>query len=121
VSKPDPAIYAHACRALGIAPSEAVAVEDSVPGVRSAVSAGVTTIGNVQFVAAAERPERIQDLERAGAVMVVSSWTELDDILGAPPSLPGGSRSADGSTANDGRSASDGSQPDVDGVALRLA
>ncbi|WP_412515994.1 HAD family hydrolase [Actinomadura madurae] len=43
VSKPDPAFYRRACERWGIAPDEAVAVEDSVHGVASAVGAGLTT------------------------------------------------------------------------------
>lgn len=39
--KPDPAPYAMACTLLGVEPAAAVAVEDSVSGVRSAVAAGV--------------------------------------------------------------------------------
>jgi beta-phosphoglucomutase-like phosphatase (HAD superfamily) len=77
-SKPDPAIYRHACRELGVSPEDAVAVEDSAPGVQSAVAAGVTTIGNLQFVPAHERTERARDLYASGAALVVSSWSELE-------------------------------------------
>lgn len=83
-SKPDPAIYLHACAELGIAAEEGLAVEDSVPGVSSAVGAGCPTIGNVVFVARPERRERTAALLRAGAVAVVASWTELTELL-----LPG--------------------------------
>ena len=38
--KPAPDIYAHACRELGLDPSETFAVEDSPNGVRSAYRAG---------------------------------------------------------------------------------
>ncbi len=43
--KPFPDAYLQACQTLGIAPSDAVAIEDSPTGVRAAVGAGVTTIG----------------------------------------------------------------------------
>lgn len=43
--KPYPDAYLQACRALGVDPSEVVAIEDSPTGVRAAVAAGVTTIG----------------------------------------------------------------------------
>ncbi|KIC57412.1 MULTISPECIES: HAD family hydrolase [Microbacterium] len=43
--KPFPDAYLQACRALGIDPADAVAIEDSPTGVRAAVAAGVTTIG----------------------------------------------------------------------------
>jgi beta-phosphoglucomutase-like phosphatase (HAD superfamily) len=83
-SKPDPAIYLHACAQLGIAPAAGLAVEDSVAGARSAVAAGCPTVGNVLFVPAAERAERaerVAALEEVGVLAVVSSWTELVDAL----------------------------------------
>ncbi|WP_312676069.1 HAD family phosphatase [Microbacterium sp.] len=43
--KPYPDAYLQACRALDIAPGDAVAIEDSPTGVRAAVAAGVATIG----------------------------------------------------------------------------
>jgi HAD superfamily hydrolase (TIGR01509 family) len=38
--KPDPALYLEACRRLGIAPGEALVLEDSEPGMRAARAAG---------------------------------------------------------------------------------
>ncbi|UOY03637.1 HAD family hydrolase [Blastococcus sp. PRF04-17] len=80
-SKPDPAVYLHACAELGIAPEAGLAVEDSVVGVRSAVAAGCPTIGNLLFVPPAERAERAAALEAAGVLAVVSSWQEVADLL----------------------------------------
>jgi beta-phosphoglucomutase-like phosphatase (HAD superfamily) len=80
-SKPDPAVYLHACRSLGIAPAQGLAVEDSVPGVRSAVAAGCPTVGNLLFVQPAERDARAADLRDAGALAVVDSWTQLAGLL----------------------------------------
>jgi beta-phosphoglucomutase-like phosphatase (HAD superfamily) len=80
-SKPDPAVYVHACAQLGIAPEQGLAVEDSVPGALSAVRAGCPTVGNLRFVAPAERAERADQLREAGVVAVVSSWTELTGLL----------------------------------------
>ncbi|MBO1766395.1 HAD family phosphatase [Allobranchiibius sp. GilTou38] len=42
--KPSPEPYLAACRALRLPPSRCVAIEDSLPGVTSAVAAGVPTI-----------------------------------------------------------------------------
>ena len=42
--KPSPEPYLAACRALDLPPSQCVAIEDSPPGVTSAVAAGVPTI-----------------------------------------------------------------------------
>ena len=80
-SKPDPAVYLHACAELGIAPEAGLAVEDSVVGVRSAVAAGCPTIGHLLFVQPAERAERAAALEAAGVLAVVSSWQEVADLL----------------------------------------
>jgi HAD superfamily hydrolase (TIGR01509 family) len=83
-SKPDPAVYLHACTELGIAPEQGLAVEDSVPGALSAVRAGCPTVGNLRFVPPAERAEREAQLRDAGVLAVVSSWAELTDLV-----LPG--------------------------------
>jgi len=80
-SKPDPAVYLHACAQLGIAPAAGLAVEDSVVGVRSAVAAGCPTIGNLVFVQPAERAERAAALEAAGVLAVVDSWQGVADLL----------------------------------------
>jgi HAD superfamily hydrolase (TIGR01509 family) len=80
-SKPDPAVYVHACAQLGIAPEQGLAVEDSVPGALSAVRAGCPTVGNLRFVAPAERAERAAQLREAGVLAVVSSWAELTELL----------------------------------------
>jgi beta-phosphoglucomutase-like phosphatase (HAD superfamily) len=82
-SKPDPAIYLHAGAELGVAGPMAIAVEDAVAGVRSAVSAGFPTIGNLVFVAAHEREERAESLRAAGAVAIVDSWWELVELVRA--------------------------------------
>ncbi len=93
-SKPDPAIYVHAGEQLGIGPGAGLAIEDSVPGARSAVAAGFATIGNMLFVPDRERPRRDEELRRAGAVAVISSWHELRDLLrgGARAAAPGSAR-----------------------------
>lgn len=83
-SKPDPAIYAFAASALGIHPDEGLAVEDSVAGATSAVAAGCPTIGNLQFVQAAERADRRAALVRLGVDAIVTSWAEIVDLLPGP-------------------------------------
>jgi HAD superfamily hydrolase (TIGR01509 family) len=80
-SKPDPAVYLHACEQLGIHPEAGLAVEDSVPGALSAVRAGCPTVGNLLFVPAAERAQRAAALTDAGVLTVVSSWQQLADLL----------------------------------------
>jgi beta-phosphoglucomutase-like phosphatase (HAD superfamily) len=88
-SKPDPAVYLHACRSLGIAPAQGLAVEDSVPGVRSAVAAGCPTVGNLLFVQEGERDARAADLREAGALAVVTSWTQLAELVLQPAGVTG--------------------------------
>ena len=87
-SKPDPAIYAFACRRLGVAPEDAVAVEDSVTGARSAVAAGIETFGNVVFVRERERDDRAAALRDAGVAAVVESWAELEGLLDPAERVP---------------------------------
>ena len=81
-SKPDPAVYLHAGRELGVGPADAVAVEDSVNGARSAVAAGYPTIGILQFVPEADRRERAEALQDLGAAVVVDSWDDVERLLG---------------------------------------
>ena len=42
--KPDPFVYARACADLGVAPSDAIAIEDSTHGVTAAITAGLRCI-----------------------------------------------------------------------------
>lgn len=87
-SKPDPAVYELAGRHLGVDAGTAVAVEDSIPGVRSAVEAGFPTIGNLVFVPEPERAERAEQLRGAGAGWTVESWAELDALLAPEVASP---------------------------------
>jgi len=80
-SKPDPAVYLHACAQLGIEPDQGLAVEDSVAGATSAVRAGCPTVGNLTFVGADERAQRRAALVEAGVLTVVTSWQELADLV----------------------------------------
>ena len=67
--KPDPAPYRAALDRLGVSPEEAVAFEDSISGISSAVGAGVPTVG----IASTQNPER---LRQAGAFMVAKDFTD---------------------------------------------
>ena len=48
---------------------------------RSAVAAGIPTVGNLVFVPETERAERAAALADAGVLAVVGSWQELTDLL----------------------------------------
>lgn len=76
-SKPDPDVYRHATEHLGVAVDRALAVEDSLPGVQSAVAAGIATVGNLTFVRGPERDARCRALAEAGATMIITSWAQL--------------------------------------------
>ncbi|NEK59274.1 HAD family phosphatase [Geodermatophilus sabuli] len=80
-SKPDPAVYVHAGRTLGVGPPTAVAVEDSLNGARSAVAAGYPTIGILQFVPEADRRARADALHGVGVAAVVDSWADVAELL----------------------------------------
>jgi HAD superfamily hydrolase (TIGR01509 family) len=80
-SKPDPAVYLHSGQAMDIDTHHGLAVEDSVPGVTSAVAAGYLTVGNLMFVPDDERRVRSEELVDAGAVALTDSWRALADFL----------------------------------------
>jgi HAD superfamily hydrolase (TIGR01509 family) len=67
--KPDPLPYKLAAERLGVLPEEAVAFEDSVSGVRSAVAAGNVTIG----VASTHDPRYLLD---AGASFTITDFSD---------------------------------------------
>jgi HAD superfamily hydrolase (TIGR01509 family) len=67
--KPLPDVYLEACRALGVAPTEAIAFEDAPMGIRSAADAGLFVVGV---------PDREGvDLDAAGADLVLASLEEV--------------------------------------------
>jgi HAD superfamily hydrolase (TIGR01509 family) len=70
--KPDPEIVLCAADALSVDPAECLVVEDSVPGIRGGVAAGMPTI--------AFRQGEGQALE-LGAVAVLDSLTDLPDVI----------------------------------------
>ena len=82
-SKPDPAVYALAGARLGVGGGQALAIEDSVTGARSALAAGFPTIGNVLYAPASEREHRIATLRELGVTEVITSWWELVALLDA--------------------------------------
>ncbi|MBO6115517.1 MAG: HAD family phosphatase [Lachnospiraceae bacterium] len=49
-SKPDPDIYLKACKALGVEPSKAIAVEDSINGIVSAGRAGMYPVMVIDLI-----------------------------------------------------------------------
>lgn len=62
-SKPQPDIYLRACEALGVAPQDAAAVEDSPNGIRSAAAAGMVTVMVPDMVEPTPELEKLYDLK----------------------------------------------------------
>lgn len=69
VGKPDPLPYQTGLEQLGVSATEAIAFEDSSSGIRSAISAGIPTIG----VASTHPTEELYDL---GCILVVDDFTD---------------------------------------------
>jgi HAD superfamily hydrolase (TIGR01509 family) len=80
-SKPDPAIYLHACETLGKKPDECVAIEDSKSGTLSAVRAGIPVMGYVGSYVPEKQEEMKQQLLDIGAKNVMTDWKEFRDKL----------------------------------------
>lgn len=82
--KDDPAIYLLAAKTLGISPEEAVAVEDSLNGMRAARAAGIGL--RVGYVGLTD-PEFIdslrEELFKAGADIVIDDMRKLPKIVAA--------------------------------------
>lgn len=71
-SKPHPEPYLKACRLIGIKPSEAVAIEDSINGIKSSTGAGILTIA----LATTFPPEELTDAD-----FVARDYTEVTSII----------------------------------------
>jgi beta-phosphoglucomutase-like phosphatase (HAD superfamily) len=83
VSKPDPAIYRFALRALDVAAEESIAIEDSPTGAASAVAAGIRTIGLLHFVPLDERDAAARALLDAGVSDIALTWADAVALLDA--------------------------------------
>lgn len=82
-SKPDPAIYLHACREIGVKPSECVAVEDSRSGATAAKNAKIPLIGYVGSYDDKAQMDKMAKMLRdeCGAIAVMYHWNEFDAAL----------------------------------------
>lgn len=75
--KPDPAVYLEACAALGVAPADAVAIEDSQSGLLAGIAAGM-------MVVAVPDPRARPPAAVERADVVLSSLSALPALLDAP-------------------------------------
>ncbi|ORY19043.1 HAD-superfamily hydrolase-like protein [Clohesyomyces aquaticus] len=85
-SKPDPAIYIHACKELGVQPHECVTVEDSKSGATAAMRAGIPCIAYVGIYGIEEGKEKMEQMaklltEETKCVAVMYDWAEFQDCL----------------------------------------
>ncbi|TKA62418.1 hypothetical protein B0A49_08996 [Cryomyces minteri] len=82
-SKPDPAIYLHACKVIGVKPGECVAVEDSRSGATAAKNAKIPLIGYVGPYESKEQQDKMAKMlrEECGAIAVMYHWREFMDCL----------------------------------------
>jgi HAD superfamily hydrolase (TIGR01509 family) len=76
-TKPDPAIYLHACKVIGKKPSECVAIEDSKSGTLSATRAGIPVVGYTGCYEK-EGDEKMDEMAKiltsAGAGVIMKAW-----------------------------------------------
>jgi HAD superfamily hydrolase (TIGR01509 family) len=75
-AKPAPDVYLHAAERMGVEPSRAVVVEDTVPGVTAARAAGMTVVGFTPLTPA-------EELVAAGAGATAAHMRELAPLLDA--------------------------------------
>ena len=77
--KPAPDLFLHAAEQMGVPPPRCIVIEDSIPGVAAAVSAGMTAIG---FTGGAHcRPGHDTRLFAEGAVLVIDGMAQLPRAL----------------------------------------
>lgn len=85
-SKPDPAIYLHACKELGVKPAEVLTVEDSKSGATAAMRAGIPCIAYVGIYGIEEGPEKMKQMaklltEETKCVAVMYDWKEFPECV----------------------------------------
>lgn len=85
-SKPDPKIYLHACKELGVKPEECVTVEDSKSGATAAMRAGIPLIAYVGIYKLEDGESKMQQMaktltEETKADAVMYDWKEFGDCL----------------------------------------
>lgn len=82
-TKPDPAVYLHACKFIGVNPEECVAVEDSKYGAIAAFRAGIPCIGYVGSYHGQKKQEVAGILTGPGVACknVMWHWKEFGKCL----------------------------------------
>lgn len=85
-SKPDPAIYIHACKELGVKPEECITVEDSKSGATAAMRANIPLVAYVGIYNIEEGKEKMEQMaqvltEQCKAKAVMYDWKEWQECL----------------------------------------
>jgi len=85
-SKPDPAIYFHACKELGVKPEECVTVEDSKSGATAGMRAGIPLIGYVGIYGIEDGKEKEKQMAETlktacNAKEIMYDWKEFPDVI----------------------------------------
>lgn len=85
-SKPDPAIYLHACKELGVKPEEVLTVEDSKSGATAAMRAGIPRIIYVGIYGLEDGPKKMEQMatklsDECKADVVMYDWKEFPDAI----------------------------------------
>ncbi|ORX34591.1 phosphoglycolate phosphatase [Kockovaella imperatae] len=85
-SKPDPAVYLHACEKLGVKPEECVAIEDSKSGATAAMRAGIHVLGYVGPYYDDGGIEKVKQMEKTltqdcKAEGVMHHWKDFEDWI----------------------------------------
>lgn len=75
-SKPEPDIYLMACEKLGVKPEEAIAIEDSFNGIRSAYAAGMTPI-MVPDIIQPDEEMKEKSHKIFASLLDVKAWLEI--------------------------------------------
>lgn len=78
-SKPRPDIYLKACDALGVKPEDAMAVEDSPNGIKSAAAAGMVTVMVPDMMESTPELEELFDL-KFDSLSGLKAYLELSDM-----------------------------------------
>ncbi|EMC97988.1 hypothetical protein BAUCODRAFT_31996 [Baudoinia panamericana UAMH 10762] len=85
-SKPDPAIYIHACKELGVKPEDCLTVEDSKSGATAGMRANIPLIAYVGIYGLEDGKEKEDQMaktltEQCNAKVVMHDWKEFPECV----------------------------------------
>lgn len=69
--KPDPGLYLHAAKAMGVDPSRCAVVEDSLPGMHAGIAAGMTVFALQEDVPHPDIPEGVHVVKSLNALSAI--------------------------------------------------